>query len=95
MVKRLIRRSPLLHWRSPGRRLTRQSKRRRFFGQFGLNTANPTDRYPHNIMGNRMAHTDLIVGLEPCPQCSREPGTGAVRCPSIWSSKISHPGSST
>ena len=42
--------------------------------------SNPTDRYPHNIMGSRMAHTDLIVSLEPCPQCSRESDT-AVRLP--------------
>jgi hypothetical protein len=43
--------------------------------------ANPTDRYPHNIMGSLMAHTDLIVGLEPCAQCSEERDALAVRLP--------------
>ncbi len=43
--------------------------------------ANPTDRYPHNIMGTLAAHTDLIVGLEPCQQCSEEPDSLTVRLP--------------
>ncbi len=43
--------------------------------------ANPTDRYPHNIMGNLPAHTDLIVGLAPCPDCDNWPDTLAIRLP--------------
>jgi hypothetical protein len=43
--------------------------------------ANPTDRYPHNIMGSLLAHTDLIVGLEPCRQCGKEPDALAVWLP--------------
>lgn len=43
--------------------------------------ANPTDRYPHNIMGSLSAHTDLIVSLEPCPECSEEVEMLAIRLP--------------
>lgn len=43
--------------------------------------ANPTDRYPHNIMGNLPAHTDLVVGLEPCPQCAEKLDRLIVRLP--------------
>jgi hypothetical protein len=43
--------------------------------------ANPTDRYPHNIMGRLRAHTDLIVDLEPCLDCTEDPGTLAIRLP--------------
>ncbi len=43
--------------------------------------ANPTDRYPHNIMGNLSAHTDLVVGLEPCPLCSEKLDRLIVRLP--------------
>lgn len=43
--------------------------------------ANPTDRYPHNIMGRLNAHTDLIVTLDPCPDCGTSPITLAIRLP--------------
>lgn len=43
--------------------------------------ANPTDRYPHNIMGNRAAHTDLIVALAPCADCGDGAAALAVRLP--------------
>lgn len=43
--------------------------------------ANPTDRYPHNIMGNLAAHTDLIVALAPCADCRDWPATLAIRLP--------------
>ena len=41
--------------------------------------ANPTDRYPHDIMGRLSAHTDLVVRLEPCATCGSE--VLAVRLP--------------
>lgn len=39
--------------------------------------ATPTDRYPHDIMGGLMAHTDLVVGFERCAGCA--PETLAIR----------------
>ena len=43
--------------------------------------ATPTDRYPHNIMGRRKAHTDLIVDLAPCRDCGAQGETLAIRLP--------------
>ena len=43
--------------------------------------AHPTDRYPHNIMGRLMAHTDLIVAVERCTGCGPDPETLAIRLP--------------
>lgn len=43
--------------------------------------ATPTDRYPHDIMGTLSAHTDLIVDLDPCPQCGDWPDRLAIRLP--------------
>lgn len=42
---------------------------------------NPTDRYPHNIMGSLQAHTDLIVRLAACQGCEEDPRTLAIRLP--------------
>lgn len=43
--------------------------------------ANPTDRYPHNIMGSLSAHTDLIAELGPCTGCSEGYQVLAIRLP--------------
>lgn len=43
--------------------------------------ATPTDRYPHNIMGNLPAHTDLVVTLQACAGCPNRPATLTARLP--------------
>ncbi len=43
--------------------------------------ANPTDRYPHNIMGSLSAHTDLIVRVDRCSGCGQDLQTVAIRLP--------------
>lgn len=43
--------------------------------------ANPTDRYPHNIMGSLSAHTDLVVTLKPCQNCAENREPIVVRLP--------------
>ena len=43
--------------------------------------ANPTDRYPHNIMGSLSANTDLLVELARCTGCGEVYEVLAIRLP--------------
>lgn len=43
--------------------------------------SNPTDRYPHNIMGSLRAHTDLIIGSALCLTCRVSMQEFAIRLP--------------